>query len=173
MVQEGLGNHSSGESGALSVESLALNGTGKQERDWYPCWHTRQAGQGPQGTERARISHSHGPAGGGALAVPAVGLRLYPFSPVPYSVLFTFSLHVNAEEKKNRAWVASPGPLRREPFSSCFTPKMMSGSVTSSHPTAALEPSLPCGCSGFGSRLNFWMVSSIRDCLGHPGMEDL
>lgn len=99
---------------------------------------------------------------------------LYPCSQVPYSVLFTFSLHVNAEEEKNRAWVASPGPPHRASFSSCFTPKMTSGSVTSSHPTAALAPSLPFRGSGFGLSFEYWRFSSIRDlCLGCPGMEAL
>lgn len=84
----------------------------------------------------------------------------YPFSHVPYSVLFTFSLHVNAEEKENRAWVTPPWPLKREPFSSRFTPKMTSGSVASSHPTATLEPSLPC--SVFGSHLSIGMVFQYK-----------
>lgn len=42
------------------------------------------------------------------------------------------------QKRKNRAWVASPGPLHMEPFSSCFSPKM----------TAALSLLPPHCCLG-------------------------
>lgn len=145
MVQEGLGNHSFGESGALSVELLA---TEQHRKTGVISMAPGRLGRGLRGGKGLEIPIPMELSGEGHWQCLQWGWGwLYPFSHALYSVLFTFSLHMNAEEKKTRAWVAPPWPLHREHFSSCFTPKMTSGCVTSSHPTAALEPSLPFGCS--------------------------
>lgn len=52
MVQEGLGNHSLGESGALSVESLATEQHRRTGAGLISMGHTRQAGAGPSGEGR-------------------------------------------------------------------------------------------------------------------------